>query len=643
MGLYPYYCFICFLCSSAYVLVFIQSSSAYAYQDNKKIPSIAGGGPFINVSKQLIFPNFRLDNDPKTIHEIKLLGSAKFSNQNGGAIQIPDESQSTDLKHQAGRAIFSFPIRLFDPFTTSPASFHTSFSFHFSNSTHSNLVGGSGLTFIIVPDEFTVGRPGPWLAMLNDACQENYKAVAIEFDTRLNPEFGDPNDNHVGINLGSIISNITINASDAGISLKDGSVHQATISYDGSRRWMQIFLDFKPIFSDSLDLSPFLNEYMFVGFSASTGNLTQIHNILSWNFTSTSQATLRFPSVETCESKIYRQTGIAAETSGSNAEPVSSLVIFTAVMVLALAVFISIFYNRRRQDNGLSEIAIFPVRNQRPRPPNEPRRFTFDEISMATRCFNESEIMGNDSIGIYYRGKLSNVCQVAVKRFSGQFLNSQLGLDRRKLLKEIKGLSRIRHPNLVPIRGWCQDKRETIVLYELYPNGSLDKWLLGVGVLPWTRRLNVVKDVAEGLCFLHSKNVAHKNMKTTSVFLDVTFRAALGDFGFISPAGRNQMRADVFQFGVFVLEVVSGRGRVENELGKEEKDLVEFSWRMHEIGEKRRVIDTRMGQLVNIEEAISVMEIGLLCTLNENKGRPSMEQVLQFLRLDNPIPHLPRL
>ncbi|KAJ9174367.1 hypothetical protein P3X46_017395 [Hevea brasiliensis] len=647
-----YYCCFSLFWSLAYLVAIIELCPSLVEA------SSAGArrqiGPLINVTKHLSFPYFRL-YEPGIINEIKLLGSAKLSYENG-AIQIPDESQVTDLRHQAGRAIYSFPIRLLDPFTRTPASFETSFSFRFSNSitTHvnssnvSSTGGGSGLAFIIVPDEFTVGRPGPWLAMLNDACEDNYKAVAIEFDNRQNPEFGDPNDNHVGINLGSIISTSTVNASDVGISLKDGSVHQAWIAYDGPRRWMDIHLGSKPIFSGSLDLSPFLNEYMFIGFSASTGNLTQIHSIFSWNFTSTSQASLLMPSVETCESKITRQTsGVqSSQSHTSNAEPQSSFLIFIAVMVLALAVFASLFFGRRRNDQ--SQTVALPDKKQRPRPPNKPRRFNFPEVSTATRCFHELEILGSDSRSIYYRGKLSNGCQVAVKRFSAQFLNSQLGLDRRRLLKEISAMSRVRHPNLVPIRGWCQDNRETMVLYEFYPNGSLDKWLFGVGVLPWTRRFKVVKDVADALSFLHSRHLAHKNMKASSVFLDVSFRAALGDFGFVLSHTESRrfeaavsQKADVFEFGIFVLEVVSGRGRLDSEVSQEEKDLVDFAWRMHETDEKSRIVDRRMGSVVNLEQAIRVLEIGLLCTLNESKGRPSMEEVVGFLSLEMATPELP--
>lgn len=159
---------------------------------------------------------------------------------------------------------------MLDPVTKTPASFETTFSFPFntSNSTRTSRDGGSGLTFIVVPDEFTVGRVGPWLGLLNDACKDDYKAVAVEFDTRHDPEFGDPNDNHVGINLGSIVSTRAINASDVGIFLNDGSVHRAWIAYDGTRGWMDVrigsdgqdYPSTKPTFSGVLDIYPFLNE-----------------------------------------------------------------------------------------------------------------------------------------------------------------------------------------------------------------------------------------------------------------------------------------------------------------------------------------------------------------------------------------------
>ncbi|RDX97388.1 putative L-type lectin-domain containing receptor kinase S.7, partial [Mucuna pruriens] len=618
----------------------------------------SGSDVSINVTKQFYFPDFRFSNNPRLVHDVKLLGSAKFSNEKG-ALQIPNESQDTDIRHQAGRGIYSFPIRLLDPSSKTPASFQTTFSFQFNNST---AYGGSGLTFIIVPDEFTVGRPGPWLGMLNDACESDYKAVAVEFDTRENPEFGDPNDNHVGINLGTIVSTKVINVSDVGMSLKDGFVHRAWITYDGPQRRMDIRLGLpnqedypsKPIFSESLDLSPYLNEYMFVGFSASTGNHTQIHNILSWRFTSTSQAFLRYPSSETCQGKILLENSTTTPPptphKSSKNEPPRSFLIFVAAVALALALFLAFYFiSKHRRSAGKLNTSV-EAEIHRPRPPNKPRRFTFSQLSSSTRSFSEIELLGSDSRGEFYRGKLSNGSQVAVKRFSTQFLNTH-GSDKKRLLKEIKGISHVRHPNLLPVRGWCQDNHEIMVVYDFVPNGSLDKWLFGAGVLPWTRRFKVIKDVADGLSFLHTRQLAHKNLKCSSVFLDVNFRAVLGDFGFVLLGAESKQfesavchGADVFEFGVLVLEVIAGRMRDEKEEGNpEERNLLDYAWNLHQTDEKVKLVDRRMGSLINLDQAIRVLEIGLLCTLNENKGRPSMEQVLEFLlNMDNPIPQLPR-
>jgi len=597
---------------------------------------------------------------------VKLLGSAKFSDEKG-SLQIPNESEETDIRHQAGRGLYSFPIRLLDPITKTPASFQTTFSFQLNNLTTASDIsdygGGSGLTFIIVPDEFTVGRPGPWLGMLNDACESDYKAVAIEFDTRENPEFGDPNDNHVGINLGSIVSTKIINVSDIGVSLKDGFVHHAWIDYDGPQRRIDIRLGLanqdvyptKPIFSEFMDLSPYLNEYMFVGFSAATGNHTQIHSILSWNFTSTSQAFLRYPSSETCQGKIMlekttTETTATNENSKRNETP-RSFLIFMAAVVLALAVLIGFYFISKHRKRAAKSNTSIDEEIHRPRPPNKPRRFRFSELSSSTRSFNEIEVLGSDNRGVFYRGKLANGNQVALKRFSSQFLSTH-GSDKKRLLKEIKVISHVRHPNLLPIRGWCQDNNEIVAVYDFVPNGSLDKWLFGAGVLPWTRRFKVIKDVADGLSFLHTKQLAHKNLKCSSVFLDVSFRAVLGDFGFVLMGAESKQfesvvcnGADVFEFGVIVLEVIGGRPRVEDtDEGKsEERNLLDFAWNLHEINDKVKLVDRRMGSLINLEQAIRVMEIGLLCTLNENKGRPTMEQVVEFLHnMEKPIPELPK-
>ncbi|KAI3457915.1 hypothetical protein Pfo_014578 [Paulownia fortunei] len=631
--------------SSTNIFSFIILTTTYTIlveSANKKFTP----GPEINITKHLSFPDFSPSN-PRTINQdITLLGSAAISAEKG-CVQIPENN----LQYSAGRAIYSSPVRLLDPNTRVPASFNTTFSFQIQNPSNSSESSSGGLSFIITPDEFTVGRPGPWLGMLNDACEDEYKVVAVEFDTRMNPEFGDLNDNHVGINLGSIVSATAINASEFGIHLNDGTVHRAWLIYDGYRKFLEIYLGpdgtvlpTRAVYSGNLDLSPYLNEYMFIGFSGSTGNYhTQIHSICSWNFTSVSQAFLRVPSTESCESKITLDNGENYQKFSSKTP--SSFYIFVAVVVLVLVIMINLYFNSKpKEKHNYDDIAVVPKEKQRPSPPNRARKFSLAEISSATRGFGKLQILGSDARSVTYKGTLLNGCNVAVKRISSKFFISRLS-DRRRMIKEVKAVGKIRHPNLVPIRGWCFDHQETIVVYDFVPNGSLDKWLFGFGVLPWTRRFKVVKDVAEALSYLHSKELAHKNVKTSSVFLDISFRALLGDYGFVLSSIEStrfeslvSQKVDVFEFGVLVLEVVSGLGRRSN---PGELDLLDLAWAMHERDEKAKLVDRRMGPVVNPDQAIRVLEVGLMCTLNDNKGRPSMEEVVEYLNLERPVPELP--
>lgn len=88
----------------------------------------------ITMTKSHSFPKFSTSINPRIEHDIKLLGSAKLSSDKQ-SIQIPDISESDDLRHQAGRAIYSSPIRVFDPNSQTPASFETTFSFQLNNHT----------------------------------------------------------------------------------------------------------------------------------------------------------------------------------------------------------------------------------------------------------------------------------------------------------------------------------------------------------------------------------------------------------------------------------------------------------------------------------------------------------------------------
>ncbi|MCO5572037.1 hypothetical protein L7F22_025788 [Adiantum nelumboides] len=107
---------------------------------------------------------------------------------------------------------------MMNPVSNTTASFHATFSFRMrkaievkgnTSTTINPNFSDSGLTFLVVPDELTVGRNGGWLGLMSYACDENYEPFAVEIETYKNEEFQGPNGNHIGYNYGSIISHQT--------------------------------------------------------------------------------------------------------------------------------------------------------------------------------------------------------------------------------------------------------------------------------------------------------------------------------------------------------------------------------------------------------------------------------------------------
>lgn len=647
-----------------------------------------------SITRRLAFPDF---TDEEKTDAITLLGSASVDRESG-VIRIPKSeigSSPEDLANQAGRALYSFPFRMMDPETKAMASFQTTFSFRIDKvATDSNNSSDSGLTFLIVPDEFTVGRNGGWLGMMNDACDESYKPFAVEFDTFKNDEFQDPNDHHVGINFGSIVSRQTADLSSAGVSFQDGSTVRAWINYDSQKRLVDVRVakeggpkPFLPLISAPLDLSTIFKEYMFVGFSGGTGSTGQVHSILSWHFSSDSTGILRFPKQETCVKLLL------PEIMTNKKHTPSAFIIFCLVILTIFLAAVNIVCISRKRPHNSSASKLLIRAKQRPQPLQfRPRGFSLGEILEATKVFSDEEMLGMGDRGVFYKGVLGDGSEVAIKRFSPIFLQQSCP-DHRKLMKQIDNISRLHHPNLVPLRGWCLgEKQELLLIYDYMPNGSLKEWLCS---LPWVRRYKVAKEIAGALAFLHEKtSVVHKNVKMSNVLLDVTFRARVGDFGvqlgeakskewwtvnnverkrknyniagslgsLIEPPESVEIREatremDVYKFGVLVLEIVSGKVEFEGE-----DDVVRWAWKLHEEGRLMEAIDKELlgarkssgyYYYYNFHyknynwsweiEAECVLKVGLLCTQEDPLARPSMELVVKFLQGDlELLPEVPK-
>ncbi|XP_058109722.1 L-type lectin-domain containing receptor kinase SIT2-like isoform X2 [Magnolia sinica] len=295
-----------------------------------------------------------------------------------------------------------------------------------------------------------------------------------------------------------------------------------------------------------------------------------------------------------------------------------------------------------------------------------PHRFSYKDLSIATKGFADKELLGTGGFGKVYRGVLPiSKIEVAVKRVSHE---SRQGM--REFVAEVVSLGRLKHRNLVQLLGYCRRKQELLLVYDLMHNGSLDKFLFDQPkmTLDWSHRYRIIKGVASGLLYLHEdweQVVIHRDIKASNVLLDEEMNGRLGDFGlarlyghgsfpqtthvagtfgYLAPelakTGKATTSTDVFAFGVFMLEVACGRRPIEHHASAEESILIDWVLECWRRGTILNAADLKLESGYVAVEMELVMKLGLLCSHPHSVARPTMRQVMQYLDGDAPLPQL---
>ncbi|KAK1582508.1 hypothetical protein Q3G72_015716 [Acer saccharum] len=252
--------------------------------------------------------------------------------------------------------------------------------------------------------------------------------------------------------------------------------------------------------------------------------------------------------------------------------------------------------------------------------------YSYMELRMATENFSPANKIGQGGFGSVYKGRLRDGTLAAIKVLSA---NSRQGV--REFLTEINVIAEIKHDNLIKLLGCCVEGNHRILVYGYLENNSLAQTLLGRGhssiQFNWHTRHIICIEVARGLAFLHEElfpnNLTH-----------ISTRVA-GTEGYLAPeyAIRGQLtrKADIYSFGVLLLEIVSGRCNTNKLLPPEEQYLLERAWELYEKGDLVGLVDASLNGDYNIEEAHRYLKIALLCTQDMPKLRPSMSTVVKML------------
>uniref|UniRef100_A0A6N2LA58 Receptor-like serine/threonine-protein kinase n=1 Tax=Salix viminalis TaxID=40686 RepID=A0A6N2LA58_SALVM len=279
--------------------------------------------------------------------------------------------------------------------------------------------------------------------------------------------------------------------------------------------------------------------------------------------------------------------------------------------------------------------------------------FSYDQLAVATNDFMEE--IGKGASGKVYKGSVpeNGGKEIAVKR-----LEKLVEDGEREFQNEMKIIGRTHHKNLVRLIGFCCEGSNRLLVYELMKNGSLGNLIFKNKKPPsWEVRTRIALEVAKGLHYLHEEcetRIIHCDIKPHNVLMDESLSAKISDFGLSKLLKPDQTRtytiprgtrgyeapewhrhntpvttkADVFSFGILLLEIVSCRKNVDLLAPDDEIILMDWVQGCYGAGELKKVV----GEVeVNLEELEKMVKIGLWCVQTEIDLRPTMKQVILMM------------
>ncbi|KAI3516204.1 hypothetical protein L1887_15115 [Cichorium endivia] len=296
--------------------------------------------------------------------------------------------------------------------------------------------------------------------------------------------------------------------------------------------------------------------------------------------------------------------------------------------------------------------------------------FKYSIIEKATGNWNDSNKLGQGGFGTVYKGVLPDGREIAVKRL---FFNNKF--RAADFYNEVNMISSVEHKNLVRLLGCSCSGPESFLVYEFLANMSLDHFIFDSvkgKELNWEKRFQIIIGTTEGLVYLHENTktrIIHRDIKAANILLDSRLRAKIADFGlarsfqenmshistaiagtlgYMAPEylafGQLTEKADVYSYGVLLLEMVTGMQNNKSKNSEYSDSLVSIAWTNFQQGTVEQIIDPNLMfhtyPKQNIQkEAIKVVHVGLLCTQEAPSLRPSISMALKMLvKDDEPLP-----
>lgn len=280
--------------------------------------------------------------------------------------------------------------------------------------------------------------------------------------------------------------------------------------------------------------------------------------------------------------------------------------------------------------------------------------FEMETLIAATENFHDNNKLGEGGFGAVYKGTTPEGKEIAVKKLS---LESRQG--KKEFLNEVKLVAKVQHRNLVKLLGCCEAGSERLLVYEYLPNNSLDKILFIPDrrrQLDWQKRCSIILGITRGLLYLHEDShlrIIHRDIKASNILLDKNLNPKIADFGlarlfeedetsvgtgiagtrgYMAPEyamhGQLSAKADVYSFGILLLELISGKRNMDFNLPPEMQILLQWTWGLYTRRNIEAIVDPVINETCGDKtEVLRCVHVALLCTQGRPLLRPSMSTV----------------
>lgn len=283
-------------------------------------------------------------------------------------------------------------------------------------------------------------------------------------------------------------------------------------------------------------------------------------------------------------------------------------------------------------------------------------------LQTATNSFSQENLVGEGSLGRVYRAEFPSGKIMAVKKIDNAALSLQ---EEDNFVEAVSNMSRLRHPNIVQLTGYCAEHGQRLLVHDYVGNGSLHDMLHFADerskALTWNARVRIALGTARALEYLHEvclPSVVHRNLKSANILIDeelnphlsdcglaaltpnterqVSSTQMVGQFGYSAPefalSGIYNVKSDVYSFGVVMLEILTGRKPLDSSRVRSEQSLVRWATpQLHDIDALAKMVDPSLNGMYPAKSLSRFADVIAICVQPEPEFRPPMSEVVQAL------------